>query len=392
MMRIKVKEFDVAVIGAGIHGAGVAQAAVAAGYSVIVLEKKEIAAGTSCKSSKLIHGGLRYLESYQFSLVRKSLKERAILCRLAPELVKLKPFYIPVYKKTTRRSWQIKLGLLLYSFLGGFHKNNLFTKLSHNEVSKLDGLIKAELQDVYKYYDGQTNDASLTRAVILSAMSLGAEFKYPANVVSVLKENNGFKLTYNNESIQAKVLINAAGPWVNELLEIVSPKASALNVDLIQGTHIIIDTPTAPSGIYYLEAKDKRAVFVMPYEFDGELKTMIGTTEKKFQGKADDVTPSKEEEDYLLNVYKKYFPECDGVKILDKFAGLRVLPESSESTFSKPRDTVLHWSLPNLLTLYGGKLTAYRSTSELVIKKIKPVLGKRRRVAYTNQLFLSAGS
>lgn len=111
-----MSEFDIAIVGAGIHGAGVAQAAAAAGYSVIVLEKDNIASGTSSKSSKLIHGGLRYLESYQFSLVRKSLKERAILCRLAPDLIKLQPFYIPIYKTTTRRPWQIQLGLSLYAF------------------------------------------------------------------------------------------------------------------------------------------------------------------------------------------------------------------------------------------------------------------------------------
>ena len=137
-----MNEVDVVVIGAGIHGAGVAQAAVAAGYSVLVLEKNEIAAGTSSKSSKLIHGGLRYLESYQFSLVRKSLKERAVLCRLAPELVKLQPFYIPIYKSTTRRPWQIYLGLGLYALLGGLHKSNLFKSITRKNVEQLDGLKK----------------------------------------------------------------------------------------------------------------------------------------------------------------------------------------------------------------------------------------------------------
>ena len=124
-----MQTFDVVVIGAGINGAGAAQAAAAAGYSVLVLEKNEIAAGTSSKSSKLIHGGLRYLESAQFSLVRKSLKECAILCCIAPDLVKLKPFYIPIYKKTTRRPWQIRIGLSLYALLGNLHKKNLFSSI-----------------------------------------------------------------------------------------------------------------------------------------------------------------------------------------------------------------------------------------------------------------------
>ncbi len=143
-----MKELDVVVIGAGIHGAGVAQAAAAAGYGVLILEKNEIAAGTSSKSSKLIHGGLRYLESYQFSLVRKSLKERAILCRLAPGLVKLQPFYIPIYKTTTRRPWQIRVGLSLYAFLGGLHKDNLFKRVKHKGIKNIDKLEQTNLQKV----------------------------------------------------------------------------------------------------------------------------------------------------------------------------------------------------------------------------------------------------
>lgn len=387
-----MNELDIVVIGAGIHGAGVAQAAAAAGYRVLVLEKNEIAAGTSSKSSKLIHGGLRYLESYQFSLVRKSLKERAILCRIAPELVKLQPFYIPVYKNTTRRPWQIRVGLSLYALLGGLHKDNLFKRVKRKDIKKLDQLEQTNLQKVYQYNDGQTNDVNLTKAVMFSAKELGAELKCPASVVSIVKNETGFSISYKEDnkekSIQAKVIVNATGPWVNELHELVTPKVNSLDVDLVQGTHIIIDAP-APSGIYYLEAEDKRAVFVMPYEFEGELKTMVGTTEKLFQGKADDVKPSEEEVEYLLNLYKSYFPKYKEVNVIHKFAGLRVLAKDDGSMFARPRDTILHWAMPNLLTLYGGKLTAYRSTSELVIKKIKPFLDKRQRVAHTDQLYLS---
>ena len=394
---IRVTEVDVVVIGAGIHGVGVAQAAAAAGYSVLVLEKNEIAAGTSSKSSKLIHGGLRYLESAQFSLVRKSLKERANLCRLAPGIVKLQPFYIPIYKNTTRRPLHIRIGLSLYALLGGLRKENLFKSVRRKEVKKLDQLEQTELQKVYQYNDGQTNDVKLTKAVMSSAESLGAELHYPATVISIVKNDNGFNVTYQDDDkeqyVQAKIVVNAAGPWVNELHKLVdsnvdSEKTESLDVDLVQGTHIIIDTP-APSGIYYLEAADQRAVFVMPYEFNGELKTMVGTTEKLFQGKADDVKPTTEEIDYLLKVYKSYFPRQKHINLLSQFAGLRVLPKDDGSMFSRPRDTVLHWATPGLLSLYGGKLTAYRSTSESVVKKIKPFLGSRRRITHTDQLYLS---
>ena len=387
-----MKKVDVLVIGAGIQGAGVAQAASAAGYSVLVLEKNEIASGTSSKSSKLIHGGLRYLESYQFSLVKKSLKERAILCRLAPDLVKLVPFYIPIYKNTLRRPWQIRLGLSLYALLGGARKENLFKRVSRQEKNKLDQLEQKKLQKIYAYNDGQTNDAALTKSVMRSAQQLDAEVHCFVTMNSIVKNKSIFNVSYikdkKEENIQANIIINAAGPWVNELHNIVSEKVSSLDMDLVQGTHIIIDVP-APSGIYYLEAIDQRAVFVMPYEFDGEIKTMIGTTEKLFHGNPDDVKATKEEVDYLLNVYKLYFPNLSEINILHEFAGLRVLPKNDGSMFSRPRDTVLHWAMPGLLTLYGGKLTAYRSTSDLVIKTVKPFLAKRRRVAYTEQLYLS---
>lgn len=385
-------QYDVVVIGAGIHGVGVAQAAAAAGYRVLVLEKNKIAAGTSSKSSKLIHGGLRYLESYQFSLVRKSLRERAILCRLAPDLVKLQPFYIPIYKSTTRSPWHIRVGLSLYALLGNLHKDNLFKGVRRNKVKKLDQLKQADLEKVFQYHDGQTNDVALTRAVMSSAKQLGAEINFPVNVVSISKNESGFNVIVKKDNkeknIQAKVVINATGPWVNELHNQITAEVKSLNIDLVQGTHIILNV-AAPSGIYYLEAADKRAVFVMPYEYDGELKTMVGTTEKLFQGKADKVKPTKEEVDYLLAIYKSYFPNSNEVEVIHQFAGLRVLPKNEGSMFSRPRDTILHWAMPGLLTLYGGKLTAYRSTSELVIKKIKPFIGKRQRIAYTDQLYLS---
>ena len=261
-------------------------------------------------------------------------------------------------------------------------------------MKKLDQLEQKNLQKVFRYNDGQTNDVKLTKAVMFSAKQLGAELIFPASVISITKNDKGFSIVYKDDNkeykIQTKVVINAAGPWVNEIHKVVSPEANSLEVDLVQGTHIILDAP-APSGIYYLEADDQRAVFVMPYEFNGEEKTMVGTTEKLFQGKADDVKPSEEEVDYLLAVYKSYFSNQTShtdFNVIQKFAGLRVLPKDDGSMFSRPRDTILHWAIPGLLALYGGKLTAYRSTSELVIKKIIPVLGEGKRVAYTDQLAL----
>ena len=383
--------YDIAIIGAGIHGAGIAQAAAAAGYRVVVIEKNHVAAGTSSKSSKLIHGGLRYLESGQFSLVRKSLKERAILCRIAPTLVKLQPFYIPVYKQTQRRPWQIIVGLSIYALLGNLHKHNLFRQIKPDDFNHENYLDKTGLQKIYQYYDGQTNDVKLTQAVMNSAKLLGAELICPAKIMSVNKTGGIFNIAYSKDdkekNITANLIVNAAGPWVNEVLASVKEKTTSLNIELVQGTHLIIDAPV-PGGIFYLEAPDSRAVFVMPYEINGELKTMIGTTEKKFTGSADEVLPLQDEIEYLLAVYKKYFPGVKNISVIQQFSGLRVLPVTDKNMFSRPRDTILRWSSPGILSLYGGKLTAYRSTADLVMKKIRPFLVKRRRIASTDQLFL----
>ncbi|HUR29342.1 MAG TPA: FAD-dependent oxidoreductase, partial [Planctomycetota bacterium] len=174
-----MSDFDLVVVGAGILGAGVAQAAAAAGASVLLLEEREIACGTSSRSSKLIHGGLRYLETAQFGLVRESLAERKILLAIAPHLVRLVDFHVPIYRTTRRRPWQLRAGLSLYSALGGFGRDSRFQKLARHEWSSLDGIATKDLQAVFRYRDGQTDDAALTRAVVQSAVALGCELRMP---------------------------------------------------------------------------------------------------------------------------------------------------------------------------------------------------------------------
>ena len=170
-----MKEYDVVIIGGGIHGAGVLQAAAAAGHKALLIERQALASGTSSRSSKLIHGGLRYLESGQFALVRESLRERAIHLRIAAELVELKPFFIPVYRDTRRRPWQLKIGLWIYALLGGFDAATRFGSVPKAQWPALDGLKSSDLDAVIRYHDAQTNDALLTRAVVKSALGLGAE-------------------------------------------------------------------------------------------------------------------------------------------------------------------------------------------------------------------------
>src|ERR1700704_4427634 len=186
-----MKQYDVVIVGGGIHGAGVLQAAAAAGHSALLIERQALASGPWSRSSKLIHGGLRYLESGQFALVRESLRERAIHLRIAAELVELKPFFIPVYRETRRRPWQLKLGLWVYALLGGFNAGTRFGTVPRHEWAALDGLDTQGLAAVIRYHDAQTDDAELTRAVVRSAQEYGGELAMPANFRDAALRDDG---------------------------------------------------------------------------------------------------------------------------------------------------------------------------------------------------------
>lgn len=384
------RDYDVIVIGAGIHGAGIAQAAAAAGHSVLVLEQQAVAYGTSSRSSKLIHGGLRYLESAQFFLVRESLRERAILLHIAPDLVRLIPFFIPVYDTTTRAPWKIRAGLGLYALLGGLKRSNRFESVARAEWSKLDGLRTNGLRAVFRYWDGQTDDAALTHAVLNSAQSLGAELIYPAPFVAARREGGCYHVSFKASGVLTdcvgRTVVNAAGPWANHVLATVTPAPRPVEIDLVQGAHILVDG-TLGAGVYYLEApQDRRAVFAMP----SNGQTLIGTTERVYHGDPAAVQALPEEVQYLQETFSHYFPDRAGL-VRKSFAGLRVLPRGRTSLFHRPRETVFgfdHRSRPRLITLYGGKLTGYRATAIKVLAQLHAALPRRRPKADTANLRL----
>jgi glycerol-3-phosphate dehydrogenase len=389
-----MKEFDVVIIGGGIHGAGVLQAAAAAGHSALLIERQSLAAGTSSRSSKLIHGGLRYLESGQFALVRESLRERAIHLRIASELVQLKPFYIPVYRDTRRRPWQLKIGLWIYALLGGFDAATRFGSVPKAEWPSLDGLKTEDLDAVIRYHDAQTNDALLTRAVAKSAMGLGAELAMPATFTGAALRDDGVTVSYTaagtNLQCKSRVLVNAAGPWATAVARAVDPAIAIPDVDLVQGTHIVIPHPLT-AGIYYVESPaDGRVVFVMPWAG----ATLIGTTETPYRGDPDDVHPLPAEEEYLLAVVRHYFPALKGLTrddITDRFAGLRVLPAATQAAFDRSRETIFTTDRdvrPRVLCIYGGKLTGWRAAAAHVMQRISPSLPAAAKRADTDLLIL----
>ena len=381
------EDVDVLIIGAGIQGAGVAQAATAAGYRVKVLEQQAIAAGTSSRSSKLVHGGLRYLESHQYALVRKALTERELLLRNAPDLVELTPFYIPVYASTQRRPVVIRIGLMLYSLLGGLRVASRFRKLAKSEWQQLD-IAQDGLQVVYQFWDAQTDDAALTQAVIHSAQLLGAELACPARFVSAKVTHEQIEVVYEDARGQnrcsTQVLVNASGPWVNAVLAGITPSQTGLPIELVQGTHIVLDNPP-PAGVFYVEApQDRRAIFIMPWQD----RMLVGTTETVYTGEPGNEVPLPAEIDYLQAVFRHYFP-MQSDRVLESYAGLRVLPKSSHTLFRRPRDTTLIMGPERVLSLYGGKLTGYRATANKVLQQIKPYLPAARPKADTRTLKLS---
>jgi glycerol-3-phosphate dehydrogenase len=389
-----VTRYDLVIVGAGIHGAGVAQAAAAAGHSVLILEKRGPAYGTSSRSSKLIHGGLRYLESGQFHLVRESLLERTLMLRNAPDLVHLVPFYIPVYRTTRRRPWSLRIGLSLYAALGGFGPGTSFGSVPRNQWDQLDGLDTNDLDAVLLYHDGQTDDAALTRAVVRSAVELGAEVAVPADFIGAELEPDGAHITYaaggQTRSCHARVLVNAAGPWATQVIERVTPKQQLAAVELVQGTHIAILGNTR-KGVYYVEApQDGRAVFVMPWHGH----TLVGTTETPYHGNPDDVHPLPAEVDYLTAIVRHYFPRYrsdEPVEILESFAGLRVLPAATGGAFGRSRETLLQvdrTDRPRVLTIYGGKLTGWRAAAEQTLHRLGSALPAARARADTRELRL----
>ena len=382
---------DVVVIGAGIHGAGVAQCAGARGYRVRVLERSGVAAGTSSRSSKLIHGGLRYLESYQWALVRAALRERALLLQLAPELVRLVPFHIPVYRATRRRPLTIYAGLALYAALGNFTRAARFTRVPRRVWAGLDGLSTLGLEAVFRYFDAQTDDAALTHAVLRSAQQFDVALQCPAEFIAAEALTAGYRVRYRADGreheLETATLVNAGGPWAPAVAARIAPPttvtARALPaVELVQGTHLVV-AGTLTAGCYYLEAVDGRAVFALPWRG----ATLVGTTETAYSGDPGAVAPHAAEREYLRATLRHYFPG-HSAEITGEFAGLRVLPRTGASAFARPRETQISVETPRLVHVFGGKLTTYRHTAVAVMDRLGAALPARKAYSDTAHLRL----
>ena len=387
--------FDLIVIGAGINGAGIARDAAARGLRVALIEKEDIGSGTSSWSGRLIHGGLRYLEQGDVALVRESLRERELLFRLAPHLVKPVPLMIPIYKHNRRSGLTLRAGMVAYDVLSFDKSVGRHTVLSRDETIRrfprinTDGLTGSAI-----FYDGQVvRSERLCTEVALAAHADGAQIYTHAAVDGFIEDGSTVTgvlftdtLTGVRHALSGRIVVNAAGPWVDAVLGGVKPGQRRF-IGGAKGSHLIVDPfPGAPSDVVYYESRaDGRLVLIIPW---GD-RYLIGTTDIKFDDDPDLAMADISELNYLLSEVNSLIPEAKltDADILYTYSGVRPLPHIPEkSEWKVPRSHVIHDHGPdrrNLLSIIGGKLTTYRSLAEETVDDVVKRLGLKARPCTT---------
>ena len=366
-------KYDIFIIGGGINGAGIARDAAGRGFKVYLAEKNKVGSATSSWSSKLIHGGLRYLENYEFKLVRESLKEREIITNIAPTITRPIPFLIP-YTKKLRSKLLIRLGLFLYDNLGGKTKIPKSSKINLN--NKYSNILQSKFSVGFQYYDVQVDDKKLVEMNIDDARKMGATILENTKVLNANRTEEGWGISLDNgKVIKSKILINAAGPWINETINNVLKINAKKSIRLVRGSHIITKKLYNEDVAFTLQNDDNRIVFVIPYKQEFSL---IGTTEVDVNT-PDNPSISDEEKIYLINTINNHFiKQISQEDIVDTYSGIRPLIEDFKEASKVTRDYVFDLSSENnkspLLNIYGGKLTTYRKLSEKVMEELSPYL------------------
>ena len=392
------KSVDLFVIGGGINGAAVARDAVGRGLTVQLAEMGDYASATSSASSKLIHGGLRYLESYEFGLVRSSLKEREVIMRIAPHLVFPMRFLLPMSRNLPRSPILVSLGLWLYDILSGRKLLAPSGYLSPLEKAALPRLRLGEIRTVLHYPDCWADDARLTLETLLDARDRGANIANYREVTAIRPLDDGYLVEYRDHSgahaTRARFVVNAAGPWAARVLDRAEDAGRRRGLRFVRGSHIVIAMPDPPQqDAYTLQLDDKRVVFVLPWL---ERYLIIGTTDAEHTGDPGDVYCSDQERDYLLAAYNQFFePEIGAGDIVWTYAGVRPLLDDGNANLSEiTRDYVLEAEgrgNGGLVTIYGGKLTTHRKLAGDVMDELAD-LGADLGPAWTGEAPLHGGA
>ncbi len=373
--RFSQTQYDLLVIGGGINGAAVAHLAAKRGLKTALLEKGDFAGGTSSKSTKLIHGGIRYLENLEFDLVYESLRERHIQLKAAPHLVKPLEFVIPVYRGDRRPLWMMHLGVFLYDILAGPYRIQKHRRLSVQEVLGLEpGLKREGLTGGVLYYDAQMDDARLCLENVLSACEYGAHAANYVKVESFLKENGRAVgvlardlLDGRSLEVRAKQLVCAGGPWTNELLRLDDPHAKK-KVRTTKGIHIVYKGEISRKALLIASQSDKRIFFVIPWKGN----SLIGTTDTDYVASPDEVRAERADIDYLVCETRRLFPALDFSedKIVTAFAGLRPLVRRYGSASRVTRRHVIFDTVSGITFVIGGKYTTYRKVALDCVSRI----------------------
>jgi glycerol-3-phosphate dehydrogenase len=368
---------DLLVVGGGINGAGIALDALGRGLNVRLVEQQDFASATSSNSSKLIHGGLRYLEYYEFRLVKEALAEREVLLHKAPHLVKPMRFILP-HRPHLRPAWMIRCGLFLYDTLGGRSTLARSKGLRFHRTNPLNSRLKKG----FEYTDCWVDDSRLVVTNLLDARERGGMVENYVRCENAKPTADGWIVTLLHtqtgkiETVKAKCLVNAAGPWAQSFIEGKLQTRSPRKIRLIKGSHLIVPrTHTSPHS-YILQNEDGRIVFVIPYLND---YTIIGTTDKEHKGTPETVAIDDEEVEYLLSVYNDHFrKQLTREDIVADYSGVRPLcDDESDDPSAITRDYTLSLERVDgqspLLSIFGGKLTTYRKLSEAAMRQLIPV-------------------
>lgn len=391
--------FDLAIIGGGINGCGIARDAAGRGNSVFLCEMNDLASGTSSWSTKLIHGGLRYLEYYDFRLVREALIEREVLWKIAPHIIRPLRFVLP-HHDGLRPAWLLRLGLFMYDHLGGRHllPAARSVDLRRDEVGK--PLVPKKYTRGFEYSDCFVDDARLVALNARDAADHGAVIRTRTKAIEAKPKGDHWRVTLEDtitgkqSVIAARALINAGGPWVEEVLTRRAGINARAKVRLVQGSHIVVSRLYDHDRAYTFQNGDGRVVFAIPYQNDF---TLIGTTDRDYDGDPSKVKASREEIEYLCSSVNDYLAkQIKREDVVWSYAGVRPLYDDGASDAkAATRDYVFEFDVSNglpLLSIFGGKITTYRRLAEEALERLSPYLnGDKAAAGWTADVPLPGG-
>lgn len=370
-------DYDLLIVGGGINGAGIARDAAGRGLKVLLVEQHDLASHTSSASTKLIHGGLRYLEYGEFRLVREALAERERLWAMAPHIIWPLRFVIP-QTQSLRPAWMLRIGLFLYDHIGG-RKKLPATQTIALDRSPLGAALADRRGRGFVYSDCWVEDSRLVVLNAIDAAERGAEVRTHTRFLSARRDGKGWIATVSGaegmRDIRARALVNAAGPWVADVIGRVTDVRSERRVRLVKGSHIVVPRLYDGDHAFFLQNPDRRIMFAIPYE--GRF-TLLGTTEEPWEGEAGPAAISERETRYLLDGANRYFRrQLGAADIVWSYAGIRPLYDDNEGNASAvTRDYVLDVDTQNdgapILSVFGGKITTYRRLAEQAMKRLAP--------------------